>query len=129
MLGAAAAAMEAMVLSGLVLALALPSVALENGLARTPPMGWMSWERFRCNVDCQADPRNCIRSVDGAWSDRTSGPGWLWHRLRPWDPGVDGAWEARGSDAPVLGRRAPRAEGCGQAFQAAGETLPPRYGQ
>lgn len=52
-------------LSGLALALALPSVALENGLARTPPMGWMSWERFRCNVDCQADPRNCIRSAGG----------------------------------------------------------------
>lgn len=111
-------------LSGLALALALPSVALENGLARTPPMGWMSWERFRCNVDCQADPRNCIRSAGGARSGRTSGPGWLWHCLRSWDPGVDGAWGAGGSDAPVLGWRAPRAEGCGQAFQAVGETLP-----
>ena len=34
--------------------------ALENGLARTPPMGWMSWERFRCNTDCALDPENCI---------------------------------------------------------------------
>ena len=34
--------------------------ALENGLARTPPMGWMSWERFRCNTDCASDPENCI---------------------------------------------------------------------
>jgi alpha-galactosidase len=24
--------------------------ALENGLARTPPMGWNSWNKFRCNV-------------------------------------------------------------------------------
>lgn len=24
--------------------------ALENGLARTPPMGWNSWNRFGCNV-------------------------------------------------------------------------------
>lgn len=110
-----AAAVEMMVLSwlALALALALPSVALENGLARTPPMGWMSWERFRCNVDCQADPRNCIRSVDGARSGRTSGPGWLWHRLRSWDPGVDSACEAGGSNAPVLDRRALRTEGCG----------------
>lgn len=23
-------------------------------------MGWMSWERFRCNIDCQKDPSNCI---------------------------------------------------------------------
>lgn len=44
------------------LLLLLPSslVALENGLARTPPMGWMSWERFRCNTDCKNDPENCI---------------------------------------------------------------------
>ncbi|KAK6637161.1 hypothetical protein RUM44_007575 [Polyplax serrata] len=34
--------------------------ALENGLARTPPMGWLSWERFRCNTDCKNDPDNCI---------------------------------------------------------------------
>ncbi|XP_063698394.1 alpha-N-acetylgalactosaminidase-like [Culicoides brevitarsis] len=33
---------------------------LENGLARTPPMGWLSWERFRCNTDCEGDPENCI---------------------------------------------------------------------
>jgi len=33
---------------------------LENGLARTPPMGWMSWERFRCNTDCKNDPEFCI---------------------------------------------------------------------
>uniref|UniRef100_A0A8C8EC31 Uncharacterized protein n=1 Tax=Otus sunia TaxID=257818 RepID=A0A8C8EC31_9STRI len=54
--------MGSAVLSGLALALALalalPSVALENGLALTPPMGWLAWERFRCNVDCRADPRN-----------------------------------------------------------------------
>ena len=37
------------------------ATALENGLARTPPMGWLSWERFRCNTDCKHDPENCIR--------------------------------------------------------------------
>ena len=36
---------------------------LENGLARTPPMGWLAWERFRCNTDCKNDPDNCIRLV------------------------------------------------------------------
>jgi alpha-galactosidase len=25
--------------------------ALENGLAKTPPMGWNSWNRFECNLD------------------------------------------------------------------------------
>ncbi|KAK2180663.1 hypothetical protein NP493_433g02083 [Ridgeia piscesae] len=34
--------------------------ALDNGLARTPPMGWLSWERFRCNTNCKDDPENCI---------------------------------------------------------------------
>ena len=34
--------------------------ALDNGLARTPPMGWLAWERFRCNTDCENDPHNCI---------------------------------------------------------------------
>ena len=42
--------------------------ALNNGLARTPPMGWMTWERFRCTTDapgqgnpsCADDPDNCI---------------------------------------------------------------------
>ena len=24
-------------------------------------VGWMAWERFRCNVDCVNDPHNCIR--------------------------------------------------------------------
>jgi alpha-galactosidase len=27
-----------------------PALALENGLALTPPMGWNSWNRFGCNV-------------------------------------------------------------------------------
>ncbi|XP_074056398.1 alpha-galactosidase A [Macrotis lagotis] len=47
---------------GLLLAvLAGPGVsALDNGLALTPTMGWLHWERFTCNVDCQEDPENCI---------------------------------------------------------------------
>src|SRR5258708_5542420 len=28
-----------------------PGRALENGLARTPPMGWNSWNRFACNIN------------------------------------------------------------------------------
>jgi alpha-galactosidase len=28
----------------------MPGFALENGLARTPPMGWNSWNKFGCNV-------------------------------------------------------------------------------
>ncbi|XP_022109391.1 alpha-N-acetylgalactosaminidase-like [Acanthaster planci] len=44
------------------LSLTVPAgYGLDNGLARTPPMGWNAWERFRCNVDCDPDPDNCIR--------------------------------------------------------------------
>ena len=35
-------------------------IALDNGLARTPPMGWLAWERFRCVTDCKDDPLNCV---------------------------------------------------------------------
>lgn len=49
-------------LVGLIFIVNLQSTkCLENGLARTPPMGWLSWERFRCNTDCDGDPDNCIR--------------------------------------------------------------------
>lgn len=45
----------------LFLLLLIPSIsALDNGLARAPPMGWLAWERFRCNTDCENDPHNCI---------------------------------------------------------------------
>ena len=37
--------------------------SLDNGLARTPPMGWMTRERFGCNVDCDTYPDDCIRST------------------------------------------------------------------
>lgn len=45
-----------------VLLLSLSSLiySLDNGLARTPPMGWLSWERFTCNINCEEDPDNCI---------------------------------------------------------------------
>ena len=32
------------------LLMACPSFALDNGLAKTPPMGWNSWNKFGCNV-------------------------------------------------------------------------------
>jgi alpha-galactosidase len=37
-------------LVGLILIAGAPALALENGLARTPPMGWNSWNKFGCNV-------------------------------------------------------------------------------
>jgi hypothetical protein len=31
-------------------------------LSLTPPMGWMSWEIFRCEIDCTAYPNSCINN-------------------------------------------------------------------
>ena len=31
-----------------------------NGLALTPPMGFMTWSRFRCQTDCETYPDDCI---------------------------------------------------------------------
>jgi alpha-galactosidase len=36
--------------ASLAVALSSPLLALDNGLARTPPMGWNSWNKFACNV-------------------------------------------------------------------------------
>src|SRR5881396_4435281 len=30
-----------------------PALALDNGTAKTPPMGWNSWNKFACNVSEQ----------------------------------------------------------------------------
>ncbi|KAI1884954.1 hypothetical protein AGOR_G00215210 [Albula goreensis] len=43
-----------------VTAFILPVQPLDNGLARTPTMGWLHWERFMCNTACDTDPHNCI---------------------------------------------------------------------
>ncbi|CAO1331323.1 unnamed protein product [Diamesa serratosioi] len=42
------------------IALVVSVTSLDNGLAKTPPMGWMSWERFRCITDCDKYPDDCI---------------------------------------------------------------------
>lgn len=44
-----------------ILAVWLPHVdLLDNGLAKTPPMGWMSWAQFFCEIDCLHHPYSCI---------------------------------------------------------------------
>jgi alpha-N-acetylgalactosaminidase len=34
--------------------------ALNDGLVRTPPMGWLSWTRFLCQTNCELHPHSCI---------------------------------------------------------------------
>ncbi|XP_008418799.1 alpha-galactosidase A [Poecilia reticulata] len=47
-------------LLGLLSLLSPAAEALDNGLALKPTMGWLHWERFMCNTDCDTDPDNCI---------------------------------------------------------------------
>lgn len=36
--------------------------SLDNGLARTPPMGWLTWSRFMCNECALGRHENCLTS-------------------------------------------------------------------
>ncbi|KAI1302358.1 Alpha-N-acetylgalactosaminidase [Halotydeus destructor] len=51
---------------------------LDNGLARKPPMGWMSWARFACETDCQLYPSDCIsEKLYKDMSDHLAADGYL----------------------------------------------------
>ncbi|KAK7503869.1 hypothetical protein BaRGS_00004992 [Batillaria attramentaria] len=71
---------------------------LDNGLARTPPMGWLSWQRYRCNTDCKNQPEECIsESLYKAMADRMVSDGYR-------DAGyvyvnIDDCWPAKKRDA------------------------------
>jgi hypothetical protein len=48
---------------GIIFGLLSSVYGLNNGLARLPPMGWMSWSRFFCEIDCVAHPNGCINEA------------------------------------------------------------------
>ncbi|XP_068198420.1 alpha-N-acetylgalactosaminidase [Antennarius striatus] len=59
-------------------ALFVSTFALDNGLMQTPPMGWLAWERFRCDIDCEHDPKNCIsENLFTDMADRLYEDGWM----------------------------------------------------
>ncbi|XP_067875456.1 alpha-N-acetylgalactosaminidase-like [Heterodontus francisci] len=82
----------------LALLLASSGLSLDNGLMRTPPMGWLAWERFRCNIDCITDPKNCISEhlfMDMA--DRLAEDGWK--ELGYQYVNIDDCWAAKKRDS------------------------------
>ncbi|XP_069764329.1 alpha-N-acetylgalactosaminidase-like [Narcine bancroftii] len=82
----------------IVLLLASCAQSLDNGLMRTPPMGWLAWERFRCNTDCSTDPKNCISErlfMDMA--DRLAEDGWK--ELGYQYVNIDDCWAAKERDS------------------------------
>src|SRR3954447_24937923 len=72
----------------LALAAAPESVALDNGLARTPPMGWNSWYTAHCGVTEEVVMRNATALADGGLASR----GYRYAN-------VDGCWEAPKRDS------------------------------
>ncbi|VDQ09681.1 unnamed protein product [Trichobilharzia regenti] len=70
---------------------------LDNGLARTPPMGWMSWQRFRCQIDCQEYPNDCIsEKLIQRTADKLASDGWsqLGYRYLI----IDDCWQSKERD-------------------------------
>jgi alpha-galactosidase len=63
---------------------AAPAAALNNGLARTPPMGWNSWYAYHCHVTERGVLANAHALVDSGLAARG-------YRF----VNVDGCWEAR----------------------------------
>ena len=89
---------------------------LDNGLALTPPMGWMTWERFRCTAadhgsgtgagepTCADDPENCIGSkLIEQHADIMSQPEWLSAGYKYIN--IDDCWAnmARTADGKLVG--------------------------
>jgi alpha-galactosidase len=80
--GAVALALGAFVL------IVTPAAALDDGLARTPPMGWNSWYTAHCSVTEKVAMRNAHALVD-------SGMAALGYDYVT----VDGCWEAKKRDS------------------------------
>lgn len=78
--------------------LALPGAAPAR-LAQTPPMGWMSWEKFRCEVDCAASPDACINeALYEAQADALADEGYVAAGYET--VSIDDCWEAQAPREP-----------------------------
>jgi len=72
--------------------------AADNGLALTPPMGWLSWERYECATDCNHYPNGCINEeLFMAMADRLVADGYLAVGYDTVTP--DDCWPAKTRDA------------------------------
>ena len=70
---------------------------LDNGLARTPPMGWLSWQRFRCETNCAQYPDSCINAqLYQDMADRLANDGWK--EVGYTQVNIDDCWSLRTRD-------------------------------
>ena len=86
----------------------LATATMAAPLARTPPMGWMSWQVFRCGLDCKSEPLNCIgeklyqTTVDSLVSDGYLAAGY--NTIH-----VDDCWETKTPPRDASGKLVPNA--------------------
>ncbi|XP_026495423.2 alpha-N-acetylgalactosaminidase [Vanessa tameamea] len=74
------------------------NLALDNGLALTPPMGWLTWQRFRCITDCEKYPNECIsETLIKRTADRMVDEGFLEAGYNY--VGIDDCWLEKERDA------------------------------
>ena len=82
----------------LLLELVAMARAADNGLARTPPRGWLAWGRFRCQVRCDLDPANCIsEKLFREMADTMAAEGWVAAGYTYLN--IDDCWQAMQRDA------------------------------
>lgn len=103
--GAAVVSVLALVLSGAPAASAAdkdPPPRVANGLAKTPPMGWNSWNKFACNIDEQTVRRmadamasNGMKAagyeyivIDDCWHGPRDAGGFITHDAKRFPSGI-----------------------------------------
>jgi len=92
-----------------------------NGLAKTPPMGWMSWQVFRCETNCQAHPDACIdHNLYEQMTDRIVEDGYL--ALGYDQVSIDDCWENH-SGRDARGRLFPDATRFPQGMKSLGDYM------
>ena len=83
-------------------------------LAQTPPMGWMSWEDFRCEVDCAKNPDACINeALYKSMANRLRDDGYIAAGYRTisiddcWESGTPGVLRSPGGPLQMNASRFP----------------------
>lgn len=80
--------------------------AWNNGLARTPPMGWLSWLKFACTTDCSTYPKQCINEqLYKDMVDKLASDGYL--ALGYNTVNIDDCWMEKGGRDPITKRLIP----------------------
>lgn len=111
-----------MLYSGVISKRVAPPGPGPNGLAKTPPMGWMSWERFRCATNCNKDPDHCINEkLYMTMADHLAKDGYLAAGYKT--VSIDDCWEQKKPPRDQDGKLVPNATRFPSGFKALGDYM------